>query len=189
MKPITIQKTVTAWQWNGEESGLPAGFHLCKPEIHYSQGRELVYFTYADMRPQHWISAKPLETAPEPSKGFNHSIKTERNDGTAYFRDVYPFAFYEIKSEASFLRDHSAKYLDRDNAVEVEAFLDFAVMEKWGISEDGSFELPPRLEYRVVDGGYGRGFKPYYMKITDWLVIDGDAIKVMSDEDFQAAQK
>ena len=130
MKPITIQKNVTAWQWNGEETGLPAGFHLCQPETIYSQGRELVYFTSAELRPCHWISTKPLTTAPEPSKGFNYTMQTTLKDGTAYFREVYPFAFYEIKSEASFLRDYKAKYLDRTNDVELQAFLDYATLEK-----------------------------------------------------------
>lgn len=147
-----------------------------------------MYFTYADLRCRHWISATELaEKPPEPFMGA--VIQTRRKDGSVYFREVLPFSCWSVKSEASIKNDHGAKFLDRDNAAEREAFLDFASFEQWGESKDGTFALPPRAEYREPNGGYGRGYRPYYLSPSDWLVIDGQEISVKPDAEFQKARQ
>lgn len=186
MTTAQIQKTVHAWQWNGEESGLPDGFFLCRPEVHYSADRTLVYFTYADFPSKHWISAKWLTEAPPGTpmlEGYTKSVR----DGVDMFRKTLPFAFWKVKSEASVTGDHKAKYLNRTDSEEVDAFLDYAHLGEWGKTKDGQFFLPPRLEYRETDGKYERGYRPYYLKPGDWLIQDGENLSVMSDEAFMAA--
>jgi hypothetical protein len=187
MQTVEMKKTVTAFQWNGEEQGLPDGFYLCHPEVHYSVGRDFVYFTYANLSSRYWISAEKFAEKPE-SNTLTGALEITLKDGRKYWRIAYPFAFYSIKSEASVNRDHRARYLNRHDEEELNEFLDFATLESWGDSRDGHFRLPPRLEHRKVDGSYGRGFRPYYMKPTDWILIDGDNIEVVSDEEFQKLQ-
>lgn len=187
MTEVQIQKTVNAWQWNGEESSLPDGFFLCRPEVHYSASRDLVYFSYADFPSTHWISARWLNEVPSAEPVLEGYIKSVRG-GVELFRKTLPFSFWKVKSEASVTGDHSAKYLNRDDSNEIDAFLDYAHLEGWGKTEDGQFSLPPRVEYRERSGKYGRGYRPHYLKSGEWLIRDGETISVMSDEAFKAIQ-
>lgn len=183
MEKLTIERTVEAWQWDGKTSGLPAGFHVCQPEVHYSASHKEVYFTYADLRATCWISTEELPEV--PTAPFMGSVyKVTRKDGSEYFRQVFPFFCWSIKSEASVKRDHRAVFLDRENQPELRAFLDFVNGEGWCDCADGVRSLPPRVEYRQIDGAYGRGYRPYYLKPGDWLLIDGDRIEVKSNEEF-----
>lgn len=185
MQQIEVKKTVSAWQWNGEESNLPKGFHLCQPEVHYSETRNLIYFMYADLRATQWLSSQPLPAKPEGENTLRGCIEVTLTNGEKYWRESLPFSLWSVKSEATASGDHSAKFLDRENADEYRAFIDFACAEGWALPKDGVLALPPRLEYREVNGAYGRGYRPYYLKPSDWLVIDGPKITVLSNEDFR----
>lgn len=187
MQKVTVRKDIEAWQWSGEEKDLPEGFHCCQPEVHYSAGRKYIYFTYADFRPRNWMGMERLAEKPSDPEvlAFGGGAEITLKDGRKYWREILPFAYYSVKAESSITRDNSAKFLDRSNKDEVDAFLDYANGEGWENTKDGVFSLPPRIEYRVVDGAYGRGYRPYYMKKTDWLVKDGAVIKVVSDADFK----
>jgi hypothetical protein len=184
MNSVIIRKEIQAWQWNGEEQGLPEGFYLCRPEVHYSADRKLVYFTYADLPSHHWISAAPLSEQPETPFGGTVLLVT-RKDGTTYYRAVYPFACWSVKSEASFKSDWKARFLDIGNREEFEAFLDYGHGERWFTATEASHvSLPPRVEYREVDGACGRGYCPHYLKPGDWLLRDGPEYRVVSAEEF-----
>lgn len=187
MKDIVIHKNIKAWQWDVKEKDLPEGFHLCQPEVHYSAARDCVYFTFADLMPSQWISTAELTEKP-PSNTFNGVFKMELKDGRVYYREMFSFRFYEIKSEASARRDYTPVYLNTEDEKETRAFIDFGIIEKWFVAEDIVKVLPSRIEYRQTDGSYGRGFKPYYMKPGEWIVIDGKEIKVMTDPEFKALQ-
>lgn len=185
---VTIQKQVEAWQWNGEESDLPGGFHVCQPEVHYALGRKYVYFTYADLPCHHWITFDRLKEKPDtPFMGV--VVETTLKDGSLYYRQVLPFMCWSIKSEASAQGDYRAKFLNREDEAEVEAFLDFAQLEKWAETKDGILSLPARLEYRQIDGACGRGYHPYYMKQGDWLVKDDGRLSVMPDDHFRLVRE
>lgn len=180
MTKVTFKREVTALQWLGEHHPLPDGAFLCQPNVHFSVGRKLVYFTYADLRANHWVSTEELTTMPKA--GFmSGGIEVTRNDGTKYWREVLPFSFYSVKSEASAKGDHGAVYLDRTDESLVRAFVDYLSIENWGNP------LPPRAEFRITDGAYGRGFKPLYMKPNDWLVHEKNAEpRILSDSELKA---
>jgi len=189
----TIKRTIEAEQWTGENGPLPAGVYLCKPEICWSHMRQLVYFTYAELRPQHWMEVKKHEgvgTDKDVDGFFEGGIQIELKTGEKYWRKTLPFAFYSVKSEASMSRNHHAVYVEKEDAETVALFMDYCGVEKW------PNPLPPRAEYRDVDGAYGRGYRPIYMKPGDWLlkeeVPDGHnnlgyktLITVVSNEHFQ----
>lgn len=107
-------------------------------------------------------------------------MEVRRKDGTKYWRAVFPFAFWSVKSEASEKRDHRAQFLFGLDTRENEAFLDYADLHKWS-EEEGCVALPPRLEHRLVDGAYGRGYKPTYIKPGQWLVVDGRTVKAVDE--------
>lgn len=185
MQKVNVQKTIEAWQWNGEEKDLPKGFHLCRPEVHYSAGRKYIYFTYADLRPNYWLGTDELSE--RPAEAFmGGALQMTLNDGRVYWREALLFMSWDIKSEASKTLDYSAKFLDTQDEKQLRAFLDYAHLEQWGQSTDGQFALPPRLEYRDINGSYGRGYRPFYLSAGDWLVKDGGEIKVVSDAAFKA---
>jgi len=185
MKIIT---EVEAVQWLGEGHPLPEGAHLCRPEVHWSAGRKYIYFTYPDLRCDHWLGTekKPLP-APENLGFATSGIKVEKKDGTAYWREVLPFAFWSVKSESSVQRDHRAVYLDTADETLMDLFKDYCFLESWGEVKDGVRCLPPAAEYRVTDGSYGRGFRPVYLKAGDWLILDKDPkkIRAISDAELQ----
>lgn len=89
-----------------------------------------------------------------------------------------------MKSEDSATRDHSAKFLDENDAAMVALFFDYASVEQW------PNPIPRRAEYREISGKYGRGYRPHYMKSGDWLLREpspeGPIISVVSDDKFQA---
>lgn len=177
---ITLKREARADQWLGE-GHLFDGLHYCQPEVNWSAGREEVYFTYADLTPRNWISTKELTAEPAEKPFMGGAIRCEDKDGAVYWRLVYPFMAWSIKSEHSIKRDYRPVYLDRADTVQTRLFADFAYVEAW------SNPLPPKAEFRVVDAGYGRGFRPYYMNPGDWLVRephpDGERISVVSNEE------
>lgn len=179
MKEQELKRTVKVFQWNGEEKDLPDGFHLCKPEIHHSFAGDVLYFSYADLRPECWIDTKRVKEKPEVST-FSGALSMVENGETLY-RAVYPFAFYDIKSLASATGDHKPVFLDYDNEEHLKAFVDYAWKHKWLVDDF----IPQRLEYRQINGSYGRGYQPFYMKPTDWILFDGEKIEVVSDEEYQ----
>jgi hypothetical protein len=197
---VKLIKEIDAVQWSGEEKDLPEDFHLCQPEVHWSAGRRLVYFTFADLHPRHWIEfaenpiidgkthryveidgEKVLQLA--EAQFAAGGVRVARADGTEYWRETFPFVFYSVKSESSVTRDHRAVYMDRTDEALVRAFVDFIYLEKW------TNPLPPRAEFRVIDGSYGRGFRPYYLSPGDWLLKepheDGTQYRVVSNEVFE----
>lgn len=186
---MKILTEIEAVQWRGEGHPLPDGAVLCQPEVHYSADREHVYFTYADLRCRHWIDAG--ERAMPPPDKFEWCVSgittrlTEDGVEREYWRRVFPFSVWSIKSEASVKGDHRAVYLDPDDRALLRAFLDYCDLEKWGELKDGHRALPPRAEYRITDGGYGRGFKPVYLQPGSWLVKEpGREPYALSDEEF-----
>ena len=182
MTQVTLRREARAEQWPGDIERLPEGAHVCQPEVHWSASRELIYFTYADLRSRDWIDAKPRALpAPEKLDFMCSGIRIKRKDGSEYWRQVYPFAFWDAKSESSIKRDWRAVYLDRADADLVETFLDYASTQGW------TNPLPPRAEFRIVSGAYGRGFRPVYLKPDDWLVFEnGREPCAMSPEAFRA---
>ena len=179
---MKISVEIEAEQWAGEHGPLPKGAQLCVPEVHWSADRKLVYFTYADLHPRHWISsdASPmLATGAPPFMGSR--VASTKEDGTEFWRDVYPFMAWNIKSEACAKRDYRAVYIDRADARQMEAFADFRFVEGW------PNPLPPRAEFRIIDGAYGRGYAPIYLSPGDWLVKEpGRKPRAVSDTEFQA---
>jgi len=181
MPSFTITKECFAEQWLGEGHPLSNGMYLCQPEVHWSASRDLVYFTYADLRSTHWMDVKPKEFTPDANiDTLCEGFKVERPDGSAYYRQTYPFALWSIKSEASITQRHHAVYLDRTDAELVAIFVDYMYSEGW------TNPLPAKAEYRVVNGSYGRGFKPIYLNPGDWLVTEKKQDPyVLSNDKFQ----
>ena len=185
---VVIRKEVRAAQWSGAGE-MPEGVHSCRPEVHWSAGRECVYFTYAEMRSRHWIEVRERELpVPERAEGFSGVMCVSLRDGRQYWRRTYPFNMYSLKSESSVRRDWSPVYCD-DSSDEslLRALVDYADLEGWLVDRS----LPPRAEYRVIDGSYGRGFKPLYLSPGDWLVHEAgddgrDVARVLTDAQLQA---
>lgn len=179
MQTIKLTQEYQAQQWNGQINGLPEGFHLCRPEVHWSADRKFVYFTYAELRPDCWIG---MDELPEDTKAGNSlasAFRVELQDGRVYCREALPFAFWSVKSEASLKRDHRAVFIDFTDAAQIRAFADYAYTQGW------PNPLPPRVEFREVDGGCGRGYRPHYLKPTDWLIRDGKNYRVITDAERQ----
>lgn len=186
MQTVILKKAVKVWQWEGNANikHLPENIFPCQPEVHYSADRKYVYFTYANLQCRHWIGTQELNTPPE-ANAISSAMKTTRADGSVYYREVLPFSLWSIKSEASVVNDYSAKMLNRNDISEMSAFLDYVHWEGWAKTEDEALELPPRVEYRQIDKTLGRGYRPYYIKPTDWLVIDKESILVLTDEEYK----
>jgi hypothetical protein len=175
---------------------LPAGCHLCRPEICWSAGREYIYFTYAELMPKRWMEVRERSEEPKSENNvgvmnLEGGIKVERNDGTIYYRKTLPFNFWNVKSEASVTRDHHAVYVDKADEAVVKLLVDYMFVEGW------SNPLPPRAEYREIDGSYGRGFRPIYLKPGDWIAHEEvphghdnlgkkDLVRVISDSEMTA---
>jgi hypothetical protein len=173
---VIIKKTVKAQRWESADSPLPDGSFLCEPEVSWSEGRELVYFKYADLRPTHWLGVGKLK---EETGGIRYCC----TDGEVYYREFLPFAFYSVKSEASAKRDWRAVFLSKaaeEMPILNILWLDYQLAERWPIP------LPVYAEYRLTAGEYGRGYKPIYFKPGDWLVFEGREPKVFSTEQFEA---
>lgn len=188
MPPIKIHQTIEAEQWTGEPGDYPTGCYETLPEICWSHGRELVYFTYGTLRPGHWmgvekLAAEPKQTALDGWVGF-----TPKDGAPKYWRSVLPFAFWEVKSEAQ-MKNRAGEpnayapiFLTDDSpADEIELFHNYCSVEHW------PNPLPRFAEYREVNGKYGRGYAPHYLGPGDWLVREpGREPRVITDAEMQA---
>jgi hypothetical protein len=191
MPKKTISREIEADQWTGDPNVLPDGCFVCQPEVRWSADRKLVYFTYAELQVRHWIDATERPMPPPEKFDFMcHGLSVRLQDGREYWRQVMPFMCWSVKSEASIKGDHRPVYLDRSDEALVRAFVDFIDVEK---ASGWTNPLPPRAEYRITDGGYGRGFRPVYLKPGDWLLKDPAftdersemAVRAVSDEEFR----
>lgn len=189
MATVKITKTIEAEQWLGPGSPLPKGCFDCQVEVHWSHGRQMVYFTYAKLNPQHWMGVKKLPIPENPGTGLfdkSYCVFTPANaglEGEPYARESLPFAFWKVKSEASMNRDHRAVYLDMKDPEQVELFHNYASMERW------ENPITQYAEYREIDGGYGRGFRPHYIPPKGWLLkepVDGQIkYRAVTDDEFR----
>ena len=173
-----ISKTIEAIQFRVGEP-LPDGLHECMPEVMWAHGRNLVYFTYAALRPRHWMGVEKKQV---PQR-LDSVCVYEPSDGEPYARDVYPFATYKVKSECSIKRDYSAVYLDRDDNRMISLWHDYCSLEQF------PNPIPRYAEYREPGEQYGRGYAPHYLADRDWLLKEpgenGVKIRVVSDEEFE----
>lgn len=178
---IELARKSRGQQWLGEGHPLPEGCFYCKPEIWWSADKKLLYFTYADLLPKHWIGYERL--LEEPKTGtFDGGIKVNDREAGTYYRQTFPFSCWSVKSLHSVTRKWDAEYIDRDDSDMAKAFADFAYLENW------SNPLPPRIEYRHSGGDYfDRGYRPHYLKPGDWLIKHSDGTaEIMSDADVKA---
>jgi hypothetical protein len=177
---VKIAIEIETEQWFGEGHPLPLDTYLCQPEVCWSADRKPVYFTYADLVATCWISASPSDMqAAAPCMG-SVIVCNSKERGSVY-RSIYPFSFWDVKSEASTKCDWRAVYLDRTDEALVATFVDVIYANDW------TNPLPPRAEHRLVDGSLGCGFAPTYLKPGDWLIREpGANPRVVSDNEFQA---
>lgn len=92
-------------------------------KITYSRDEKLYYISHPFHRSGDWLSVDEheLPIPDEKKKGtFSGAVEVRKNDGRAYWRDVYPFSFYDIKS-------------GRTEAIgeDTELFKDYASMSRW----------------------------------------------------------
>lgn len=184
---VTITKKVQAAQFV-EGVSRPDGTFDCIPEVHWAAGRQLIYFTYAEFMPTHWMG---VAKDPIPPSGTKLEVLESRIDfRDGYSRKALPFMFWSVKSEGSVTGNHRPVYLDFADADMVALWHDYCELEQW------PNPTPPRIEYREIGGGYGRGFRSVYMKPGDWLlretVPDGhnnygtkNVVSVVPDEEFR----
>lgn len=184
MEEITLARKVKAVRWEPADAPVPAGCHKTMPEIQWSAGRKYVYFTYGTLRPKHWLGTEKLAAQPE-SNAFEGWVGYTPKEGVPYWRECLPFAMWSIKSEASRSGDHRAVFLNLEDENELLLWHNYCSMEQW------PNPLPRFAEYRVTDGGYGRGYRPIYLTPGEWLVFEGDqtAPKVISDAEFNALRE
>lgn len=169
---MKIVREIEAVQFTGEGMLLPKDWHLCVPEVHWSAGRKFIYFTYATLRPKYWMGVERSETRPviEPGAFDAWAEITVNGTGEKYHRQVLPFQFWDVKSEASMnaragkADAHRAVYLTDDLA---SLWMDYRVLH-----DDWPNPLPVFAEFRVTDGAYGRSFLPFYLGVGDWLIHD-----------------
>lgn len=93
---VAINRSVEAEQWI-EGGALPEGAHLCLPEVNWSVGRGLIYFTYADLRVQNWLGAEKLPVPADPKAAggeLEGLIVYTPKEGEPYARKSLPFAFW-----------------------------------------------------------------------------------------------
>lgn len=192
MIEVTITRTIRAEQW-AEGGALPAGVHLCRPEACWSADRSLIYFRYAELWPTQWLEAARQPVPAEPDKAcgqFEGLVVYTPEQGEPYARHVFDFRFWSVKSEASTTGDHRPVYVDGQDAGLLALWHDYCAAMRW------PNPIPRRAEYRDIDGSYGRGYRPVYLKSGDWLlretVPDGhnnlgskDLVRVVADEEFQ----
>ncbi|PQV52910.1 hypothetical protein LX70_04016 [Defluviimonas denitrificans] len=185
MNRMTVKREIDAVQWRGPDHEMPEGFFECLPEVHWAAGRNFVYFTYGKLDSRDWIGVEKLPE--EPGKAALEGWVGYTPKGEApYWRKVLPFNFWSVKSEASMkarsgdAASHHAVFLDLDNPEEVQLFHDYCAYERW------PNPLPRFAEFRVIDGSYGRGYRPYYLSPGDWLLREpGKDPTVISDDDLQ----
>ncbi len=192
---IALKRVVEAEQYV-VGMALPQGCFLCQPELNWSHGRDLVYYTFADFTVKHWLGVQQLavpEGTTKLNEGFEgHVIYKPREGKPAYMRKWLSFMFWKVKSEASATQNHRPVYYDKTDELHVALFNDYASAEEW------PNPLPRCIEYREVNGSYGRGFRPVYLKPTDWLIFEDapighnnlgtqKVVRVMQDAEFQAS--
>lgn len=172
---LKISKTIEAVQYTAGAFGLTkvmgtlskyGKWNAAQIEVCLSADEKLAYYSYGSQRPKHWIGlVKYFEADPKPDIFMGGWVGFTPKDGTPpYWRAVYPFAFYEIKSKASVTRDWAPVYLDTKDKEAVTNFHDFAQLEEW------QNPIPQCVEFRTTGGG--RGFIPHYVYDTEWLVVE-----------------
>lgn len=181
MNKVTIKREIEAAQWT-LGGPLPDGTFECVPEVEWSAARDLIYFTYGNLRPRHWLGARREAVPAEPGKAcgaLEGLIVFTPKEGEPYARKMYPFAFWSVKSLASATRDWRPVFLDQTDQEMVRLWHDYCSAEEW------PNPVPRMIEFREMSGQYGRGYRPHYMSSGDWLLQEAGSIKVVSDEEFQ----
>jgi hypothetical protein len=166
MQEITITRKLDAEQWV-EGGPLPGGTFNCLPEICWSADRSLIYFTYAELRPRHWVGVArdPVPADPDKACGpFDGLCVYDPKDGERYARKMLPFATWSVKSEQSVQRNWRPEYVDGSDQEMLALWHDYCAAEQF------PNPIPRRIEYRDIDGNYGRGYRPVYLKPGDWLL-------------------
>lgn len=170
MENVKLVREVKAWQFNGQDE-LPQNCHRSLPEVEWSANEDLLYFTFPTFRPSYWMSVKTLPTKPEV-KGFKGSVLFTHPNKEPYYRVVFPFSMYEIKSKRK-----CTEYISADT---VALYADYGLMHDW------PHEWPAVVEHREPNGSYGRGFLPTYVNLTEWLIINPNGkAEVMTNERYQ----
>lgn len=191
MSRATIVRQVEAVTWAGPGASLPEGWHLAGPEVHWSADRKLIYFTYGRLTPRHWLRVEELSAPPEDRQFLGSILGFTLPDGRKYWRELLPFAFWSVKSEASFKRDHRAVHLDPADEQMMRLWRDYASAEDWGtLSPEGVRTLPQWAEFRETAGSLGRGYRPHYVGPGEWLLDDaqGDSrYRVLTDAQLREA--
>lgn len=190
---ITIRREVVGEQWI-QGGALPNGCFGSYPEVHWSADRKLVYFTYAEFSPKHWMTVEklPVPDDLEASVGpLEGGVMFEPKGEPAYIRKLYPFSFWSVKSESSVKSDWKPIYVNGSDREVLALLHDYAQVERW------PNPIPRRIEYREYSSEYGRGFRPVYLKPGEWLIQEEiptghnnmgrrKSVRVMSDEEFSA---
>lgn len=96
---------------------------MSKTEITYSRDGKLYYVSHPIHRSTHWLSVEEHEM-PVPSgrenETFRGGVTITKDDGREYWRDAYPFAFYNIKAGDTMPLDENT-----------DLFKDYAATEHW----------------------------------------------------------
>lgn len=175
MENVTLKRNVKVWQFNGQEE-LPADCYRSLPEVERSLSKDLIYFTFPTFRPSYWMSVVTQKDKPV-IKGFENYVLFTHKDKEPYYRVVFPFSMYEIKSS----HERRVEYIDEAT---VALYADYALMHEW--SHEWSHEWPAVVEHREPNGSYGRGFIPTYVNLTDWLIINPSGkVEVVTNEKYQ----
>lgn len=176
---------------------LPEGFFKCYPEVTWSAGRKWVYFSYANVGPGghgHWMGVEKLVEKPDDGDslfgGWVGFTPVSGEHRTEYYREWLNFAFVSIKSEDSWMRSRGEQpktiYVDGKDKDLLELWYDYASASRF------PNPLPEYVEFREMDGAFGRGFRPHYLKDGDWLLDDNvpdykldSKYRVVSNEELQ----
>ncbi|MER8811479.1 hypothetical protein [Mesorhizobium sp. M0965] len=191
MKTVTLTKTVQAQQYL-PGTGAPDGCVRSRPEVVWSAGHELVYFTFANLRPRYWLGATKLtEEPPKAGDGIfaEGCCRFVGSDGAVWWRKALDFSMWSVTSEASATRNHKAVFLDESDEVLVETFKDYVSMSGWVQKPGDEAVFRNTVEFREIDGGLGRGYRPHYLSPGDWLTsetVDGKLVyKVLTNDEFE----
>lgn len=163
-----ITRKTFAVHWDGDINNIPEGFHITYPEAHWSADRQLVYFSYADLRhsggvlPKAWMGREKLLDR----SASKHDLAGFTRNGVDYYRKIYAFAFYSIKSEASAKQDWMPVFVDGSDKELLELWTDYASYSEF------PNPVPRCIEFRQKDHSTSRGYVPIYLGPGDWLVHD-----------------
>lgn len=174
LKTVILQQK--ALQWDGRLDKLPEGFHVVEPEVHWSAKRDLVYFTYGDLRTNYWMGVEAFDKKPE-TDALTQCVGIRSSDtGEEHYRRVLPFAYWDVKSEAQMKNRDGDKdayrpvFLDWNDNSMVDLYIDFVILEKWRSHLNPATHRLDMVEFREIDGACGRGYRPHYLHPGDWLV-------------------